>query len=394
MPVEGRAGRFVTQLEGYAAFEPSPLPPEPPLDMSGLLKLQSDADQALGRLDGIIGILPNPDLFVGMYVRQEAVLSSQIEGTQASLTDVLKFEAGDDARDRLLDVGEVVNYVHAMNYGLKRLSELPLCMRLIREIHGELMKGVRGKDATPGEFRRSQNWIGPAGSTLRNASFIPPHPSRLGEVLGGLEKFLHDEKLPSLIVAALAHAHFETIHPFLDGNGRMGRLLITFLLCERKILSRPVLYLSVFLKQNRSEYYDRLQRVRTSGDWEQWVEFFLRAVVDVATRATTTARSIISLQEETRTKLSDQGKAAANLLRTAQLLFEKPIVTPQFVADALGVTYATANNLVSKLLELGVLRETTGYRRNRQFAFDPYLRLFTKLDPADGDARADGAVVA
>jgi len=267
-----RAGAFVRQLTGYDAFVPAPLPPVPPLDLGGpLAVLVSDASVALGRLDGIVGILPNPDLFVAMYVRQEAVLSSQIEGTQASLTDVLQFEVDHDDPPRAKDVEEVVNYVHAMNHGLTRLPELPLSLRLIREIHAKLMAGVRGQYLEPGEFRRTQNWVGPGGCQLKDASFVPPPPEELANVLGQLESFLHDTTLPPLIHAGLAHAQFETIHPFLDGNGRVGRLLITFLLCERKVLSKPLLYLSVYLKKHRAEYYDRLQAVRIDGAWEAWV---------------------------------------------------------------------------------------------------------------------------
>ena len=260
-----RAGRYVRQTAEYSAFIPAPLPPDPPLEMDAeMARLLSEANLALGRLDGASMMLPNADLFVAMYVRREAVLSSQIEGTQASLTDVLQFEAGGDGgeTERLLDVEEVVNYVRAMNYGLRRLADLPLSLRLVREIHGELMRGVRGEESTPGEFRRSQNWIGPSGSTLRDARFVPPPPHELLRVLGEWETFLHARSEPVLVTAALAHAQFETIHPFLDGNGRVGRLLITLLLYERGVLARPLLYLSLYLKRNQTEYYDRLQAVR------------------------------------------------------------------------------------------------------------------------------------
>jgi Fic family protein len=292
-----RAGQSVQQLTGYQAFIPEPLPPVPSLRFdTGLLKLLSEADIALGRLDGCTELLPNPNLFVGMYVKQEAVLSSQIEGTQASLTDILQFEAGEHGDERLLDVEEVVNYVKAMNHGLGRLEAMPLSLRLIREIHGELMAGVRGQNRSPGEFRTTQNWIGPAGCTLATATFVPPPPQELPKLLGNVEQFLHDELHPPLLIAGLAHAQFETIHPFLDGNGRIGRLLITFLLCERKILNRPLLYLSYFLKQHRSEYYDRLQAIRTDGRWEEWLVFFLRGIRDVAIEATDRARRILALR--------------------------------------------------------------------------------------------------
>jgi Fic family protein len=319
-----------------------------------------------------------------MYVRQEAVLSSQIEGTQASLTDVLEFEAGGED-GALRDVREVVNYVGAMSYGLEQTA-LPLSLRLIREIHARLMKGVRGEHLEPGEFRRSQNWIGPAGCTLNTASFVPPPPHLLLEVAGNLEVFLHDTSLPPLIHAGLAHAQFETIHPFLDGNGRVGRLLITFLLCQRGALSRPLLYLSHFLKQNRAEYYDRLQAVRTNGEWEQWLIFFLRGVRDVAMQAHETARKILDLRTRYRNLLEKEGKASGVLLRVLDFLFAQPVVTPANLTK-IGVTYVTANNHVARLTKLGILRETTGYRRNRRFTFAPYLALFDSATPPAGTQR-------
>jgi Fic family protein len=371
-----RAGAFVRQLTGYDAFVPAPLPPSALLDMASLALLLSDASVALGRLDGIVGILPNPDLFVAMYVRQEAVLSSQIEGTQASLTDVLQFEVDHDDPPRAKDVEEVVNYVHAMNHGLARLPELPLSLRLIREIHAKLMAGVRGQHLEPGEFRRTQNWVGPAGCQLKDASFVPPPPEELANVLGQLELFLHDTSLPPLIHAGLAHAQFETIHPFLDGNGRVGRLLITFLLCERQVLSKPLLYLSVYLKKHRAEYYDRLQAVRIDGAWEAWIGFFLRGVLEVAQAAHATAKHIEALRQQHQQLLQGEGKSSANLLRALDTLFEHPIQTAAGLADKLKLSYPTANGLISRLQELGVLREQTGYKRNRRFSYDPYLRLF------------------
>jgi Fic family protein len=371
-----RAGAFVRQLTGYDAFVPAPLPPSPLLDMASLALLLSEASVALGRLDGIVGILPNPDLFVAMYVRQEAVLSSQIEGTQASLTDVLQFEVDHDDPRRAKDVEEVVNYVHAMNHGLARLPELPLSLRLIREIHAKLMAGVRGQHLEPGEFRRTQNWVGPAGCQLKDASFVPPPPEELANVLGQLELFLHDTSLPPLIHAGLAHAQFETIHPFLDGNGRVGRLLITFLLCERQVLSKPLLYLSVYLKKHRAEYYDRLQAVRIDGAWEAWIGFFLRGVLEVAQAAHSTAKQIEALRQQHQQLLQGEGKSSANLLRALDTLFEHPIQTAAGLADKLKLSYPTANGLISRLQELGVLHEQTGYKRNRRFSYDPYLRLF------------------
>jgi Fic family protein len=386
-----RAGRFVRQLQGYTAFEPAPLPPDPPVRLDGRLALlHADATTALGRLDGVIGILPNPDLFVAMYVRQEAVLSSQIEGTQASLTDVLQFEAGgDDGGSK--DVAEVVNYVRAMNYGLERLSALPLSLRLIKEIHAELMRGVRGQEREPGEFRRSQNWIGSAGCTLDDAMFVPPPPHLLLNVLGDLERFLHDGSLPPLIHAGLAHAQFETIHPFLDGNGRIGRLLVTFLLTKRRVLSKPLLYVSHYLKRHRAEYYDRLQAVRVEGAWEGWIEFFLGGVLEVATQAHETARQILALQKQFRERLSREAKGGVNLIRAFDLLFEHPIVTARLLETRLAITYATANNLIGRLGKLGIVVEQTGFRRNRRYSFVPYLELFT---PANQHSDSDAASLA
>jgi len=380
-----RAGRYVQQATGYRAFIPAPLPPEPPVDLSAPLRtLLSDADHALGRLDGAVLTLPNPDLFVFMYVRKEAVLSSQIEGTQSSLQNLLAAEARLNDPTAPADVAEVVNYVRAMHHGLGRLAELPVSVRLIREIHSVLMDGVRGGRLAPGELRTTQNWIGPAGCTLREATFIPPPPHEVPQALADLERFLHaDHGLPPLVQVGLAHVQFESIHPFLDGNGRVGRLLITFLLTERKLLSRPVLYLSHYFKRHRAEYYDRLQAVRDSGDWETWLGFFLRGVAEVSNEATHTAAAILRMREEYRSKITEQlGRAAGNGYRVMEQLFDHPIVTVATVRQWLGVTPAGANNLVNRLVKVGLLREITGYARNRRFRFDPYLRLFE--EPEEG----------
>ncbi len=386
-----RAGTLVRQPAGYTAFIPKPLPPDPPLAMGPeLLALLSRADLALGRLDGATEVLPNPDLFVAMYVRQEAVLSSQIEGTQASLADVLEFEAAAARRNLPGDVSEVVNYVRAMNYGLERLAQLPLSLRLIREIHGELLHGVRGGERSPGEFRTSQNWIGQAGATLETAAFVPPPPHEMQQAMGSLERFLHDPApMPVLVKAGLAHAQFETIHPFLDGNGRVGRLLITFLLVQRGVLRRPLLYLSLFFKEHREEYYDRLQEVRTEGDWEGWLAFFLRGVDAVAAQATDTARQILRLREEHR-QLASRGRGAGNALRLLDLLYQRPVITARNVQEALGVTHPTAYGLLDQLVEQGVLEEVTGQARNRLFRYRQYLDLFEPrpskwpVQPAEG----------
>ena len=378
-----RAGRFVRQLPGYRAFVPVPLPPDPPLaidtEMSLLL---SDADRALGRLDGVTSTLPNTDLFVAMYVRQEAVLSSQIEGTQSTLEDVLQFEVDETGRTLPKDIREVVNYVDAMNHGLDGLKKLPLCNRLIREIHGVLMSGVREGDRTPGEFRRTQNWIGPPGCTLNTASFVPPSVADMADALDQLERFLHDQtSLPPLIHCGLAHAQFESIHPFLDGNGRAGRLLITFLLCERKILHRPLLYLSAYLKATRMEYYDRLTAIRFDGDWEGWLKFFLRGVFEVSVAATRTARQILELRESHRKLVENP-----DLL---DYLFEQPIVTVSMVKARLGCTFPTAGKLIAQYVEHGLLGEITGRPRNRRFRYDSYLALFESPGRTEGADHGD-----
>jgi len=374
-----RAGRYMRQPTGYRAFIPAPLPPLPPLDLSGPLRDKlSAADYALGRLDGAVLTLPNPDLFVFMYVRKEAVLSSQIEGTQSSLQNLLAAEAQLFDPDTPKDVTEVANYVRAMNHGLARLSELPVSVRLIREIHAELMQGVRGSRLQPGELRTSQNWIGPAGCTLGNATFVPPPPHEVPQALSDLERFLHDGGgLLPLVQVGLAHAQFETIHPFLDGNGRVGRLLIAFLLTEKRLLSKPVLYLSHYFKQRRSEYYERLQAVRDAGDWEGWLAFFLDGVVEVSSEAARTAAAILKMREDYRARITEHlGRAAANGQRVMDRLFDHPIVSVATVREWLGLTPAGANQIVSRLEGIGLLREITGYARNRRFRFEPYVRLF------------------
>lgn len=377
-PSTNRAGRYVSQPTGYRAYEPAPLPPVPPVVLDGeLQRLLSAADLALGRLDGSVLTLPNPDLFVFMYVRREAVLSSQIEGTQSSLQDLLAAEA--QMLDQVPhDVDEVVNYVRAMNHGLARLPKLPVSVRLIREIHAELLKGTRGGRLQPGELRTSQNWIGPAGCTLATATFVPPPPHVVPEALGALELYLHrDGDLPPLIKIALAHVQFETIHPFLDGNGRVGRLLITFLLTEGGILQKPVLYLSHYFKQHRQEYYDRLQAVRDRGEWEAWLRFFLRGIVEVAAQSADTARRILQMREEHRMAITARfGRAAGNGHRVLESLFDRPIVSVADVQRLIGTTYAAANTTVSRLEEVGVLQEVTGHARNRRFRYAPYIELF------------------
>lgn len=379
-----RAGRYIKQPMGYRAFLPAPLPPTPPIRLDGeLYPLLSKADLALGRLDGAIQTLPNPDLFVFMYVRKEAVLSSQIEGTQSSLNDLLAAEAKILTPDQPKDVAEVVNYVGAMNYGLARLRDLPLSIRLIQEIHAELLRGVRGAHLAPGELRRSQNWIGPSGCTLAEATYVPPPPEEVLASLGGLETFLQAPgDLPVLIQIGLAHAQFESIHPFLDGNGRIGRLLISFLLCQRNILLKPVLYLSHYFKRHRAAYYDHLQAVRDTGDWESWLAFFLRGVAEVSAEATDTARRILALRETHRELVTAHlGRAAGNGHRVLEHLFLKPIRSVADVRQLTGTTFPAANKLVSRLAEQGIIQEITGHKRNRLFRYEPYIHLFGD-DPA------------
>jgi Fic family protein len=379
MNADGRAGRYQAQPSGYRAFIPAPLPPDPRVRIDGEVQHRlSEADRALGRLDGSVTTLPNPDLFVYMYVRKEAVLSSQIEGTQSSLPDLLAAEADILSSQIPRDVDEVVNYVRAMNAGLARLERLPVSVRLIREIHAELLQGVRGSRLTPGELRRSQNWIGSGGSTLANATFVPPPPDEVPNALGELEAFLHaTDDQPLLIKIGLAHAQFETIHPFLDGNGRMGRLLITFLLFERGVLHKPVLYLSHYFKAHRQEYYDRLQAIRDTGDWEGWLEFFLRGVAEVSIQAADTARQILELREHHRSLITERlGRAAGNGHRILQHLYKHPIVSATGVQELIGTTFPGANQIVRRLVEAGILTEITGQARHRRFRYEPYVRLF------------------
>jgi Fic family protein len=390
-----RSGQYVKQPEGYRAFIPAPLPPDPPVMMDAeMIRLLSDADRALGRLDGATSVLPNSDLFVAMYVRQEAVLSSQIEGTQSTLEDVLQFEIDARGEDHPKDVEEVVNYVGAMRYGLDRLEELPLSLRLIREIHQRLLHGVRGGHRAPGAFRTSQNWIGPPGCTLATAAFVPPPVHEMHQTLDNFEQFLHQtSSLPVLIHCGLAHAQFETIHPFLDGNGRVGRLLITFLLCQQQILRRPLLYLSHYLKAHRAEYYDRLTATRNDGNWEGWLKFFLRGVFQVSQAATDTARAILDLREAHRQAIAQKMGGSTNGLRLLELLFEQPIINIRLVERHLDCSYVTAGKLVDQFVELKLLREITGGQRNRLYRYEPYLTLFEPPSPTGAPETADGAAI-
>lgn len=375
-----RAGRYVRQTAHYSAFIPAPLPPRPPIAWDDELHtLLSRADRALGRLDGSIQTLPDADLFVFMYVRKEAVLSSQIEGTQSSLNDLLEAEAAINDARHPRDVDEVLNYVDAMNHGLARLSELPVSVRLIREIHHRLLDGVRGNQASPGDIRRSQNWIGPGGSTLNEAVFVPPPPHEVEGLLSDLEKFIHaDGRIPPLVKIGLIHAQFETIHPFLDGNGRVGRLLITFLLCQAEILIKPVLYLSYYFKRHRTRYYELLQAVRDRGEWEEWIKFFLEGVATVSLEATDTARAIVARREEDRRRITDGfGRAAGNGLRILESLYRSPFVSVSQVRERLGITFESARSLVQRFVDADLLVEITGQERYRVYQYAPYVRLFS-----------------
>ena len=313
-----------------------------------------------------------------MYIRKEAVLSSQIEGTQSSLQDLLAAEAKLFAPNRASDVNEVINHVRAVNHGLARLSDLPVSVRLIREIHAVLLQGVRGSELTPGKLRTTQNWIGPSGCRPSEAVFVPPPPGEIGRAMSELERFIHaGTGLPLLVEIGLVHAQFETIHPFLDGNGRVGRLLITFLLCKRKVLLKPVLYLSYFLKRHRQQYYEELQSVRDAGTWERWLDFFLRGVAEVSGQATDTARRILMLRETHRRVITENfGRAAGNGHRVLERLYERPIVSVGDVQELIGTTYPAANNLVTRMARHRILHEITGRARNRRFMYRSYTDLF------------------
>lgn len=375
----GRSGHYVRQPQGYSSFVPASLPPDPGVVMDdAMLALISQSDRALGRLDGSIQTLPDPDLFVLMYVRKEAVLSSQIEGTQSSLDDVLEAEAKVFRASRPRDVNEVINYVRAMNHGLERLKDLPVSIRLIKEIHQRLLTGVRGAERESGELRRSQNWIGPAGCTLHEASFIPPPMEEVPQALSELERFVHgNAPMPALVKIGLAHAQFETIHPFLDGNGRIGRLLITFLLCERRILHKPVLYISHYFRRHRDRYYALLQGTRDEGDWEAWLKFFLAAVAEVSDEATETARQIVELRERHRGIITEHfGYAAGNGLKVLERLYSRPIISVQDVVKLTKVSFTAANNLTCRFVKHRILTEMTGQARNRLFRYGEYIDLF------------------
>ena len=372
-----RSGKYVNQLQGsarYKAFVPNALP----FEIEHKEKLQgflSRADLALGKLDGVADILTNVDFFIFMYVRKEATVSSQIEGTQATFIDVLKKEANIEEGELHKDVDEVINYITAMNYGLERLKKLPLSLRLLKEIHRMLLHGVRGEGKNPGEFRVSQNWIG--GPTVETASFVPPPANQVMHLMGNLEEYMHkSESTPVLVKTGLLHAQFETIHPFLDGNGRVGRLLITFYLSQQKTLRKPLLYLSDFFKRNRQTYYDRLSTFREKDDIEGWLEFFLQGVTETSERAVETARKIIKLREYGMRHIARLGRSTEKGMILYDYLFRNPMVRIKDVERIVDIKNPNALALVSKFIDLGILRELTGHKRNRVFSFANYIALF------------------
>ena len=365
--------------ETVRAFVPPPLPPKPPVRLEPLQVLLEQANQSLGRLDGLASALPDLSLFIYTYVRKEAVLSSQIEGTQSSLSDLLLFENDEAPGVPLQDVQEVSNYVAAMNHGLGRLrGGFPLSLRLLREIHEILLVKGRGSERLPGEFRRSQNWVG--GSRPGTAVFVPPPPELVPECMNALELFLHEERpdLPLLVKTGLVHVQFETIHPFLDGNGRLGRLLITFLLGAAGVLREPILYLSLYFKQHRSQYYDLLDRVRTAGDWETWLAFFLTGVRDTAEQAANAARRTLALFQEHRRKIETLGRPAASVLRVFEHMQHMPIVSIPGAAEKIGISAPTVAKSLEHMQRLGLLRETTGRQRHRLFVYDAYLAMLNE----------------
>ncbi len=374
-----RSGRYITQPNQYKAFIPTDLPPEPPIRIEGEMHgLLTDANIAIGKLDTMGYLAPNLSHIIAMYVRKEALLSSQIEGTQASFEDIFEYESQIPVKN-VNDVEEVVNYIKALNHGMQRLNDFPMSIRLIKEIHAILLEGVRGKDKTPGEFKKSQNWIGPAGSTPSTASFIPPPPKEAMDAMGQLELFLHkNSSIPLLISCALIHYQFETIHPFLDGNGRLGRLLITFYLYWKKALQHPTLYLSYYFKIHRQEYYDRLNLVRAKGDYEQWVTFFLQGVIWTSNSALQTIKTALQLQETHKKRLITAKLSTPYAIALLDYLFEKPHLSIKDAATHLKTSYQSAKTLMQQLVSLEILKEITGKRRDKRYSYWEYLDLLSE----------------
>ena len=375
-----RSGTYTTNMTGeaaYQSFRPAPLPPAPALNMDNdLIRLLVSANRQLVYLDTASKLIPNTELFVSMYVRKEALISSQIEGTQCTLDDVLDPESDINAN---LDVSEVINYVRASQFALERLQSLPLCNRLLRETHAILMEGVRGQEKNPGEFRRSQNWIGAANCTLKDARYIPPNVDDMESAMADLERYINESTdYDPMVQAALIHYQFETIHPFLDGNGRIGRLLVLLYLTEQKLLSKPVLYVSYFLKKNQIEYYDRISEVRRSGNYEQWVRFFLEAVETAATDAVHSISQLSALHDANIAKLPQSRRGSDTVRAVFDYLEQNPIIDIRRTATALDRSYNTVAAAVKKLAELKILHETTNASRNRVFAYEEYLAILRK----------------
>ena len=378
--MQNRAGMYRTNLTGelqYKSFLPKPLPPKPPLEIDEeMTSLLSKANRSIGILEGLSRQIPNIDLFVSMYVRKEALLSSQIEGTQATLDDILDPRIEENTNRHVADV---INYIKASQYAMARLEELPLCNRLITETHRILMEDVRGEERNPGEFRRSQNWIGPAGGTLKNARFIPPNPEDMMAAISDLEKFInHEDGMELLIKIALVHYQFETIHPFLDGNGRIGRLLISLFLMDQKLLRHETLYISYFLKLNRIEYYDRLMEVRAKGNFEQWVKFFLQAIDESAQDGIQTIDELVKLHDKNVARVKNTGKAAKTVMKVFNYLEKNPIVDIKKTSEELGISFNATANAVSLLVNKGILKQTENVQRNRLFAYEAYLEILRK----------------
>lgn len=380
-----RLGRYVESPvagEIVRAFVPPPLPPKPQIDVLALLDRLSLAERALGRLDGITMLLPRQELFLYMYVRKEAVLSSQIEGTQSTLTDLLRFETEAQTGEPIDDIREVSNYVDAMMYGLERLEELPLSLRLIREMHARLLQSGRGGTKSPGEFRRTQNWIG--GSRPGNALYVPPPVTELDACLDALERFIHEDgsQLPAVIKAGLLHVQFETIHPFLDGNGRIGRLLVTLYLCVNGVLRKPLLYLSLYLKTHRADYYRLLQEVRENGNWEAWLDFFLAGVAETANQAFEAATRIVDLFKEDRERITNESDRAGSTLRIHDLFQQNPFLTSNQLVQKTGLSAPTVNAALADLEKMGIVEEITGRKRGRVFSYRRYLAILSEgTDP-------------
>jgi len=373
----GRAGTYIDKA-GYKIFIPKRLPPDPPIIFDEeLVRLQEEASLALGELKGLAEVIPNPDHFITMYIRKEALLSSQIEGTQASLADVIVSETEKEYAVPT-EIREVINYVKAMYYGLDRVKDLPVSLRLIKEIHEILLKDARGRKREPGEFRKIQNWIGVPGTSIEEADFVPPPVNEMNDALSNLEIYYHNNNNePALVKCGILHAQFETIHPFMDGNGRIGRLLITFFLCEQGILEKPLLYLSYYFKKYRLEYYEKLMKIREEGDWEGWLKFFLTGVTQASTQAIETAKRILSLQEEHK-KIINDNTNTPNAFHLHELLLSRPIIDINYVKDKLNVSYVTARNLVNSFEKMDMLHETSKKERYKEYTYREYLNILTE----------------